>query len=194
MNIKISGRQVDLGDALRAHVEERMGEIAGKYFTDALDCQVVFSREGSGFRCDSTIHIGHGIEAVARGEAQDIYASFDAGGARLEKQLRRFKRRLRDHRDRADAAAPAAAALNVVLQAEPEQEEAPEQFSPITIAENTTEIFEMSVGDAVMKLELGGSDVVVFKNSQTGRLALVHRRSDGHIGWMDLPPNAEADA
>jgi ribosomal subunit interface protein len=188
MQTKISGKQVDLGDALQAHVEDRLAAMADKYFANAIEAHVVFSREGSGFRADCALHVGHGIEAQARGEALDIYASFDAAADRLEKQLRRYKRRLRDHHIRRESRGgdPIMAAQNYVLQPEPEHEEAPEEFQPVIVAEKSTEIHAMTIGDAVMRLELGEEPMVFFRNNKSDNLSVVHRRADGHIGWMDL--------
>ncbi len=187
MNINISGKQMDVGDALRTHVTDRLEALTDKYFHDAIDAHVVFSREGSGFRTDCAIHVGHGIEAQSRADSDDVYASFDNAADRVEKQLRRYKRRLRDHHNRqAQAQAEALQAQNYVIEREPEHEEAPEEFQPIIVAEQSTDIRAMSVGDAVMKLELSEQPVVVFRSSKHGKLNVVYRRGDGHIGWLDL--------
>ncbi len=180
---------MDVGDALTSHVEDRLAAITDKYFANAIDAHVVFTREGHGFRTDCAIHVGHGIEAQSRGEADEVYASFDEAADRVEKQLRRYKRRLRDHHSRRSAAAEEAAfqAQNYVLERESEHEEAPEEFLPIIVAENTTDVHPMSIGDAVMRLELSEQPVVIFRNNKNNQYNLVYRRGDGHIGWVDLP-------
>ncbi len=178
---------MDVGDALRGHVEDRLNAVTDKYFANAIDAHVVFSREGAGFRADCSIHVGHGIEAQSRADTPDVYASFDSAANRVEKQLRRYKRRLRDHQHRRTASMEnALQAQNYVLEREPEHEEVPEEFQPVIVAEHTADVHDMSVGDAVMQLELGEHPVVIFRNSKHGQLNVVFRRSDGHIGWLDL--------
>jgi ribosomal subunit interface protein len=188
MKINVSGKQMDVGEALTTHVEDRLTAISEKFFPHAIDAHVVISREGHGYRVDSAIHVGHGIEAQSRAEASEVYACFEESADRVEKQLRRYKRRLRDHHSRRDAEATDAAfqAQNYVIERESEHE-APEDFQPVIVAEHTSDVHAMSVGDAVMKLELGEQPLVVFRNSKNNQYNLVYRRNDGHIGWVDLP-------
>ena len=179
---------MDVGEALTSHIEDRLTAVTEKFFPHAIGAHVVATREGHGFRVDCAIHVGHGIEAQSRAEASDVYACFDEAADRVEKQLRRYKRRLNDHHSRRDALATVAfQAQNYVLEREPENEEAPEEFQPIIVAEHVSDIHAMSVGDAVMKLELGEQPVVVFRDSKNNQYNLVYRRSDGHIAWVDLP-------
>lgn len=187
MKINVSGKGLDVGDALRSHVGDRLTQATEKYFSDPIEAHVVFTREGSGYRADCSAHVGHGVEAQSRGEASDIYASFDAAAEKLEKQLRRYKRRLRGHHNRKKRAAePSVKALDYVLQAEPEHEEASEEFQPVIVAERPTDVHTLSVGEAVMRLDLSAEPLVMFRNREHGQFNVVYRRADGHIGWLDL--------
>jgi ribosomal subunit interface protein len=167
-------------------VEERLQSGVAKYFSNSLDAHVVFSREGQGYRADCSVHVGQGIHAQARAEAADIYQAFDQASDRLEKRLRRNKRRLRSHHGKERPAPDGYSAQNYVLQAEPEVEEAPEEFQAVIVAEHTTDIHRRSVGEAVMQLDLAEHPVLMFRNSGNGHLNVVYRRPDGHIGWIDL--------
>ena len=192
MKINVSGKRLDVGDALRSHVDDRLTLAAGKYFANPIEARVVFTREGNGYRADCSVHVGHGIEAHSRAEASEIYASFDAAAERLEKQLRRYKRRLRDHHNNKQRGEePSLPALDYVIQPEPEHEEASEAFQPVIVAERATDIHTLSVGEAVMQLDLGEQPVVMFRNRQHGQLNVVYRRPDGHIGWLDLGRNQD---
>jgi len=193
MQILVSGKQLDVGEALRSHVDERLQSGVAKYFSNSLEAHVVFSREGQGYRADCSVHVGQGIQAQARAEAADIYQVFDQAAERLEKRLRRYKRRLRDHHGGERPAADGYMAQNYVLEAEPEAEEAPEEFQPVIVAEYTTNIHRRTVGDAVMQLELGEQPVVMFHNAGNGNLNVVYRRPDGHIGWIDLVADTAAN-
>jgi len=188
MQILITGKQIDVGDALRRHVEDRLGNGIAKYFANPIDCHVVFSREGHGFRVDCAVHVGHGINVQSQADADDIYAGFDVAADRAEKRLRRYKRRLRRHHERGRAAEEAVFAQSYVLAAEqPEREdEVAEEFQPVIVAESTSTLHARSVGEAVMALDLGEPPVVLFRNAGNGRLNAVYRRADGHIGWIDL--------
>ncbi len=186
MQILVSGKQLDVGEALRSHVDDRLQTGVTKYFPNTMDAHVVFSREGQGYRADCSVHVGHGIQAQARAEAGDIYQAFDQASERLEKRLRRYKRRLRDHHGNDRPAPDGLSAQNYVLAPEPEMEEAPEEFQPVIVAEHTSDIHRRSVGEAVMQLELAEQPILMFRNSGNGHLNVVYRRPDGHIGWIDL--------
>lgn len=188
MQIHISAKQVEVSDALRRHVEERLSNAVEKYFADPIDAHVALSKAGHAFRADCSVHVGQGINAQSHGETDNIFASFDAAAARLEKQLRRYKRRLRDHHGRRKARADAVeleTMQNLVLAAEPEDEEVPETFQPVIVAESTAEMHTLTVGEAVMRMDLAELLVLLFRNSANGALNVVYRRNDGHIGWLD---------
>lgn len=187
MRVLVSGKQIDIGDTLRSQVELRLGEGIEKYFANAIDAHVVFSREGSGYRADCSVHVGHGIQAQTSGEAADIHACFDQAAERLEKRLRRYKRRLRNHHERERQPVFELMAQNRVLQVEPDEvEEVEAEFQPVIVAEHTSEIHSRTVGEAVMELDLADVPVVMFRNGANGHLNVVYRRSDGHVGWIDL--------
>jgi ribosomal subunit interface protein len=192
MRVLVSGKQIDVGESLRGQVESRLGEGIAKYFANPIDAHVVFSREGSGYRVDCSVHVGHGIHAQVHGEAPDIHACFHQAAGRLEKRLRRYKRRLRNHHEREREPAYDLMAQNRVLAAEPEEtEEVHEEFQPVIVAEHTSEIHTRSVGEAVMELDLADAPVVMFRNGGNGHLNIVYRRNDGHVGWIDLVDDAK---
>ena len=191
MQITVSGKQVDLSDALRERVSSHLGTIAGKYFDHALDAHVTFSRARSFFTCDINMHAGRGLQLRGEGEAADANAAFDDAAEHIAKRLRRYRRRVNDHhRDLANRARPEAARQYVlrqdlngqeVLAAERSVDEA---FATV-VAETQTEIASLSVGEAVMRMDLADQTVMMFRNSATGVLNVVYRRSDGHIGWIN---------
>ncbi|MCW5729784.1 MAG: ribosome-associated translation inhibitor RaiA [Alphaproteobacteria bacterium] len=186
MLLQVTGKQIDVGDALRGHVDQQIKAVVEKYFDRAIDGTVVFSRQGNFFRCDCSVHFGAGLESQAQGEAAEIYASFDQALERLEKRLRRYKRRLRDHHAKARSErleiSPARA---YVLAGAGEEAEEPRELNPIVVAETKTEISTLTVGEAVMRLDLGEQPALIFRNSAHGGLNVVYRRTDGNIGWID---------
>lgn len=185
MKIVVTGKQLDVGDALRQHVEDSLNNAARKYFSQSIDAHVTFSRQAHLFRADCSVHAGHGLMLQSQAEALDIYAAFDAAAERLEKRLRRYKRRLTNHhKNKPDHGKPLEAA-SYVLAAEDEAKEEPEHLQPIVIAEMTTEIPVVTVGEAVMRMDLSEMTMLMFQNSAHGGLNVVYRRSDGNIGWID---------
>lgn len=194
MKVQVSGRHIDIGDALRAHVVDRLVAGTGKYFERSIDAHVVFTREGAtGFRAEIRVHIHAGMDLEAEGHAHEIYAAFETALERVEKRLRRYKRRLNaNHAAKPvmiDAPPPAAQAYVLSGEAEDEHGEAPSE--PLVIAETTTHIPTLTVGEAVMRLEFGSAPALMFRNSAHGGFNVVFRRKDGHIGWID-PADASA--
>ena len=191
MHITVSGKQVDVGDALRAYVTEQLGIICGKYFDHALEAQVVFSKARSFFMCDIQMHAGRNIIMRGEGEAQDAHAAFDAAAEHLAKRLRRYRRKVNDHaRDAANRERPIAATQYVLSQerpagAEDEQEQGANGIHGVVVAEMPTEIETLTVGEAVMRLDLAHAPVLMFRERKSGSLSVVYRRDDGHIGWID---------
>ena len=186
MQIQISAKQVEVPDALREHVQVRLAGAVEKYFASPIEAHVALAREGPAFRADCSVHVGHGIHAQSHGQADDITASFDAAAHRLEKQLRRYKRRLRDHHNKQkERHLEAQVAQAYVLAPEPEDAEAPAHFEPVVIAESSTSILTLTVGEAVMRMDLADLPLLMFKNSAHGGYNVVYRRPDGHIGWLD---------
>lgn len=187
MQIQINGKQIDVGDALRVHVEERLGAAVGKYAERAVNAQVTFSRDGHNFKADAQAHLPTGLVAQASAAAVDIYAAFEGAVERLEKQLRRYKRRLKDHHaDRSEPIEAFAAPAYVIDGAAHDHDDAePETLDPVIVAEMTMDIKKISVGEAVMQMELAHAPFLMFRNERHGGLNVVFRRDDGNIGWVD---------
>lgn len=193
MQLSVSGKQVDVGDALRGHVEERLIAAISKHFDRAIEAQVQFSREGPLIRTDISVHARSGIQLRGHATADDIRISFDQASDRVVKRLRRFKRRLVGHHPSHQGAPETleTTARQVVLAGQGDEEsedgegEAPDTGAPVTIAETTTPIHTLTVSDAVMRMELAELPVLMFRNSAHGGLNVVYRRGDGNIGWID---------
>jgi ribosomal subunit interface protein len=192
MQITVSGKQVDLSDALRTRVSTQMDAIAGKYFDHALEALVTFSRARSFFTCDINVHAGRGLQLRGEGEAADANTAFDDAAEHIAKRLRRYRRRVNDHhRDLAQRERPEAA-RQYILREEmngldvgvAEGRTLDEAYATV-IAETQTEIASLSVGEAVMRMDLADQTVMMFRNSASGVLNVVYRRGDGHIGWID---------
>ena len=191
MQITVSGKQVDMSDALRARVAEHLDQIASKYFDHALEAQVTFSRARSFFTCDINVHAGRGLTLRGEGEAADANSAFDDAAEHIAKRLRRYRRRVNEHaRDLANRERPEIARQYILRQ---EDETAgslgpnggnPPAYATV-IAEVTAEISRLSVGEAVMQMDLADQPLLMFRNSATGELNVVYRRGDGHIGWID---------
>ncbi|MBC2857718.1 ribosome hibernation-promoting factor, HPF/YfiA family [Stappia sp. 28M-7] len=190
MTLRISGKNVDVGDALRTHIEDRVAEAISKYFDGGYTGHVTVGREGSGFRSECLLHLDTGIDLQVSGDSQDPRQSFDAAAERIEKRLRRYKRKLKDHH--ANGAANGREvfeATSYVLASVEEDEEVPADFTPLVIAETAAKVKTMTVGMAVMQLDLAEAPVVVFRNAGSGTVNVVYRRKDGNYGWID-PDNA----
>lgn len=184
MSLRISGKNVDVGEALRSRVTDRIGEAVEKYFDGGFSGLVVFEREGAFFRCECTIHLDTGIVLQATGSGTEPTLTFDQAAERIEKRLRRYKRRLKGHDRDNGRGNSQIEAMSYVLAA-PEEEELPEDFKPLVIAENPTPLKTMTVGMAVMHLDLCEAPVVVFRSAAHGGINVVYRRPDGNIGWVD---------
>ena len=186
MQITVTGKQIDVGESLRGHVEAATLAVVEKYFGRALEAHVVFSRERHLFLSDISVHAGRGLLVQCHGESGDAYAAFDDAAERLEKQLRRYKRWLRNHHKGAkpDEEAPQPATDYVLAHADAEQASAAGD-QPLVIAEMRTSIPRLSVSEAVMRLDLADLPALLFRNSKHGNLNLVYRRRDGNVGWID---------
>jgi ribosomal subunit interface protein len=187
MEIRVSGHQVDTGEALRTHVEDRLRAIADKYFSRSISAHVTFGRgqHGNGFSCDIVAHVMQGVILKGSGSAMDAHPCFDQAADRIETQLRRYMRRLKD---RAGAAAPVLEAAEAdagytVFDTPPEEEPLGEH--PVIIAETRVDVPDASVSDAVMMLDLRNTNALLFRNSGTGAFNMVYRRTDGTIGWVE---------
>jgi ribosomal subunit interface protein len=186
MRYQISGKQIDIGDALQTHVKEELGAAIGKYAERPTDAQVIFSRDGHEFVCEATVHLSTGLTAQAKAAATEIYAAFESCCAKMEKQLRRYKRRLKDHhRSRAEPVELSGAASYILAANEDSDESEPEDLQPVIVAETQTKIPSLTVGEAVMQMELAGAPVLVFRNEKRNGVNVVYRRDDGNIGWIE---------
>jgi ribosomal subunit interface protein len=191
MQITVSGKQVDLSDALQTRVADHLDVIASKYFDHALEAQVTFSRARSFFICDINVHAGRGLTLRGEGEAADANTAFDDAAEHIAKRLRRYRRRMNEHaRDIANRERPEAARQYTLRQEdEAETRGANGEGHATVIAEQATEISLLSVSEAVMRMDLADQPVLMFRNTTSGELNVVYRRSDGNIGWID--PSAQ---
>jgi ribosomal subunit interface protein len=186
MRYQISGKQIDIGDALQTHVKDELGVAVAKYAERPTDAQVVFSKSASEFVCEAVVHLSTGLTAQAKAHAHEIYAAFDQCCEKMEKQLRRYKRRLKDHhRDRPEPVEHFGASSYILASEVEGGESEPDSLQPIIIAEMETRLQSLSVGEAVMQMELAGAPVLVFRNEAKGGFNVVYRREDGNIGWID---------
>ncbi|MGY6633560.1 MAG: ribosome hibernation-promoting factor, HPF/YfiA family [Alkalilacustris sp.] len=186
MRTQISGKQIDVGNALQTHVTDGLAAVMEKYAQTPTDATVVFSRDAHNFVCEALVHLPSGLTAQASAQAGEIYAAFEACRDKMEKQLRRYKRRLKDHhRNRAQPVEFAGGAGYVLASGEDEGASEPEGLQPIIIAEMEMRIPKLSAGEAVMQMELAEAPVLVFRNERHGGVNVVYRRDDGNIGWID---------
>lgn len=192
MRYQISGKQIDIGEALTTHVKAELGEVVEKYAQRPTDAVVIFSRSAHEFVCEATIHLSTGLTAQAKGHASEIYAAFESCREKMDKQLRRYKRRLRNHHSARIAPVEFAEGSSYILAPteEPEEDDHSDLAQPIVIAEMETKIPSITVGEAVMQLELAGQKMLVFRNEGHGGVNVVYRRDDGNIGWID-PRNSK---
>lgn len=182
MQLSVKGKQIDVGDALRQHVDTQLSEIVGKYFGDTIDAQVTFSREAHLFRADITVHAGRGITLQSNASAAEPYPAFDQAAERIGERLRRHKNRLKKHQPSTESVAAQTFVLDAM---QADAGEAAEADNPVVVAEMTTPIEMLTVSEAVMKLDLGDMPAMMFRNRANGKLNMIYRRADGHIGWVD---------
>jgi ribosomal subunit interface protein len=195
MTLRISGKSISVGEALRDRVSERTDEVLRKYFDGNYSGHITLSKDGFGFRTDCALHLDSGVTLEAESNATDAYASADAALLMIEKRLRRYKSRLKDRSARkahaaaaalADMNAPALDAPSYVIEA-PTEDDDVAAYNPVIIAEATTSLKRLSVSEAVIELDLTGAACLVFQHGSSGRVNIIYRRTDGHIGWVDPP-------
>jgi ribosomal subunit interface protein len=194
MRIQVAGRQMDVGEALRTRIENELASGVGKYFNRATDAVVTVAKNGGGvgIAVDCLVHLPSGISLQAEGHGGDAHSAFGDAMEKLEKRVRRYKRRLRNHHADHKSPLPAETASAYVLAPLEEEDEdngaeapANGEASPLVIAEATKPVRTMTVSMAVMQLDLGESPALMFRNAANGQLNVVYRRGDGNIGWID---------
>lgn len=187
MRYKITGKQIDIGDALQTHVKDELGAILEKYAGRPTDATIVFSRDAHEFVCETIVHLSTGLTTQAKAHSTEIYGSFDKCAEKMDKQLRRYKRRLKDHhKERTDPVELGAASSYILANDLGEDESEPDTLQPMIIAEMETRVPSLTVGEAVMQMELAGAPVLVFRNEkQDASINIVYRREDGNVGWID---------
>lgn len=203
MELSVHGKQMDVGDSLRAYATEKLGELNAKYFNRAIDNTVTFSPEGHGFvKTHISLRVGKDILVTATAIEPEAYASFDAAAAKVAKQLTRYKNRLRDHHARLEETPETemTKAHDYVLASkgpdgdrieEEDEDSLPVGKDPVIIAESPMRIQKMSVADAVMRMDLSGQPALLFRNPKNNAINMVYRRIDGNIGWVE-PFDADA--
>ena len=185
MQLSVTGKQIDVGDALRGHIATSLDAAVSKYFDKAIEGSVVIARGNRTIRADITVHVGHNIQLQGHAEAGDPYAPFDAACERITKRLRRHKRRLRDHRKNSGKGAPEAMLVSQYILAGDDEQESGEGDNPVVVAELETPIETLTVSEAVMRMDLADLNAVMFRNRGDGGINMVYRRGDGNIGWID---------
>lgn len=186
MRYQISGKQIDIGNALQTYVQTELNDAVRKYAERPTDANVIFSRSAHEFVCEATVHLSTGLTAQAKSHAHEIYAAFDACRDKMETQLRRYKRRLKDHhKDRTEPVELYGASAYILASEEQTEDQEPESLQPMIVAEMETKIPSLTVGEAVMQMELAGAPVLVFRKEGKNSLNVVYRREDGNIGWID---------
>ncbi|MGN6550720.1 MAG: ribosome hibernation-promoting factor, HPF/YfiA family [Pararhizobium sp.] len=186
MSVRVSGKHMEIGDAFRSRIEDSIEGAIAKYFDGGFSSQVTVERAGSRFTADCKVHLDTGVVLQATGEAQEPQASFEITAERIEKRLRRYKRRLKDHHAGNDQdGSYAEVAYRVFDGGHDEEDEVPADYAPAIVAESSRPIRTMSVATAVMALDLTDDPVLIFKNAGNNTLNVVYRRTDGNIGWID---------
>ncbi|MBV0913582.1 ribosome hibernation-promoting factor, HPF/YfiA family [Anianabacter salinae] len=186
MRYQVTGKQIDIGEALQTHVVTELGGIVEKYAGRPTDANVIFSKHAHEYACETIVHLSTGMTAQAMGRAPEIYAAFESCAEKMDKQLRRYKRRLKDHHKERTTPVELFGASSYILASSQDGEDTePESLQPIIVAEMETKIPSLSVGEAVMQMELHGAKVLVFRNERHDGVNVVYKRDDGNIGWID---------
>jgi len=188
MPLRVSGKNLDIGESLRRHVIEKVEAVIARYFDGRVSGHVVISPEGSAYRTDCSFHLSSGMNLQAEGRAHEPYASFEQAADKIERRLRRYNKRLKSHQSGSEASVGARERLNVanfVIEPPDEFDEAPVDYSPVVVAEGAQALKNLSVASAVAELDLTGAPLVVFQHATSERVNIVYRRRDGAIGWLD---------
>jgi ribosomal subunit interface protein len=191
MQIKITGKHLDIGDALRSHIEAKLQSFRERFFEGSVHGAVILEKQRGQFLCDCTLHLATGLVLQAHAHEGTAMGSADAALAHLEKQLKKYKQRLKDHHRHPRESQAAREASAYVIDHQDHEDDAELGHNPPVIAETSAVIPALSVGEAVMQLDISTSNFVLFHNSKEGRINVVYRRPDGNIGWLD-PRNTQA--
>jgi ribosomal subunit interface protein len=183
MKVKVSGKHVDIGDSLHAYVKDHLTETIEKFFETSLDAQAVLSKNHHNFRCDLTVHIGRGLTIRCHGESDDGYKCVDQAIHKLNEQMKKYKKKLKNHHKDKEALMEYLEAQKYII--DTQHEDTIEGDNPLIIAEMDLQIPTISVSEAVMRMDLEDSPAVMFKNIKHGEFNIVYRRADGNIGWID---------
>src|SRR5262245_31606466 len=188
MQIQVTGKNISVGDALRQHVEERLNGDMARYFDGAVSAHVTVEKQRSQFRSECTLHLATGMVLQAHGIDGDARLAFDTAANHLEKRLRRYKGRLRDHHNRRRKPVTPFDVRSFVIQASGDEEalEEPSDLNPVIVAEDLHQVPELAVGEAAMQLDISNLSFLLFRNAKNSSFGLVYRRDDGNIGWIDL--------
>lgn len=185
MNLRISGKHMDIGEAFRTRIESRISDAIAKYFDGGYSGHVTVSKSGSRFSSDCMIHLDSGVALQTTSDAHEPQVAFDGAAEKLEKRLRRYKRRLKSRNVSSDAGGIDIAYTIMESIAEDDEQEVPDDYAPAIVAESTVALKTMSVASAVVELDTIESPVVVFRNAGNDHVNIVYRRPDGNIGWID---------
>lgn len=187
MNVRVSGKHMEIGDAFRTRIDDHINDAITKYFDGGYSAQVIVEKSGSRYSADCRVHLDTGVVLHANGEALEPQQAFEAAAQRIEKRLRRYKRRLKDHHPHGQSGHEIA--YSVVESEQEVETEVPEDYAPAIIAESTRHLGTMSVASAVMALDMTDERLLMFKNAGNDALNVVYRRNDGNIGWIDSGSN-----
>ena len=191
MSLRISGKHMDIGDAFRARIEGRVGEIVAKYFDGGFAGHVTVTKSGSRFTADCVVHLDSGMTLQTTSDAQEPTLAFDGAAERFDKRLRRYKRRLKSYGSA--RVSETDIAYTVMAPVAEDDDEVPEDYAPAVVAESSMPLQTMSVASAVIELDTKDNPVFVFRNASNDEVNIVYRRADGNIGWID-PSTARARA
>jgi ribosomal subunit interface protein len=194
MTLRVSGKNLDIGEALRQHVLEKVEATVARYFSGGIGGHVVMTRDGSGYRSDCTLRLSSGLSLHAEGRAHEPYLCFEQAADKIENRLRRYKTRLKGHASATATHARGKVANYLIKSPRDEDEEPAEGFNPVVVAEGTDELKSLSVASAVAELDLTGASLIVFQHAGSGRVNVVYRRRDGAIGWLDPQTPRESPA
>jgi len=185
MSVRVSGKHMEIGESFRTRIADHIRDAVKKYFDGGYSSHVIVEKSGSRFTADCKIHLDTGVVLHATGEAQDPHPAFDAAAERIEKRLRRYKRRLKDYHGAAAQLASAQISYSVVDADQDDDIEVADDYAPAIIAESTKQLVTMSVANAVMALDMTDERILMFRNAGNDTLNVVYRRNDGNIGWID---------